>query len=162
MASVGYMNEISKRFEWRIPHFFPHLEEFNEYFYNSPKFLFNGESWFLALYPNGHRESNSTGYVSILLFRCCSGPSLSLKFSISLKSVEGKKEKETYCRYTFRDGGWGFGASHCISRAELFEKTSELLPSNVLTVIFAIKYSEVVEVERKFCDLLSYTKSLMM
>lgn len=148
MAVLGYMNETSKELIWRTPYLCPHLVEINKSPYTSCKFLFGGEVWFLTCYPNGSTEDDSIGYVSIHLFRCYSGPSLSLDFTVSLKTVHGKKEKLLHCRNIFQDTRWGFGVARWISRAELFERASEFLSSdNLLTVVFSIKFSEV---ESKF------------
>lgn len=141
MGTIGKVNKNSKHiyeFEWTISNFFS-LSEEDDISYNSPSFSFDGATWYLKVYPNGDKEYDSIGYVDLVLYRKSPGPPYSLEFSLSLKSLEGKKVGEWNEIFIFEEAFKSRGLSCFMSRSEIFEMESELLLSDALTVVCTLK-----------------------
>lgn len=145
MEAIGKVNTIPVyHVEWIIPNFFSLSKEDSRY-YDSCPFTFNGETWYLRIYPNGDEDEDSVGYVDIFLKRKSTGPSISVDFSLYLKSVNGKEiEKEQYS-CIFGEKNDACGCCCFISRSRLLRKRFELVPFDELTVVCTLKYSSSVK-----------------
>lgn len=154
MATFGKVHDLTKEFnfEWKIDNFFSLSEESGKP-YNSPLFSFAGESWFLSVYPNGDPEDNSVGCIGVYLNRDLSGsPIINLTWTFGLKTVDGKKVHEKQCAYAFGEDDMGWGSPVLLKRSTLFGRKSELVPSDILTIVFSVDYcSKSSDDSGKFC-----------
>lgn len=150
MATIGKVNNIRSAhdIEWKISNF-PSLFGKNGNCYCSPSFRFADEYWHLKIYPNGQESNVSNGCVSFYLARRYPGRSIRLKYVLGLKTVNGERDSEENCEYVFKETDKGFGLQ-CILRSKLFERRSELLPNDVLTVFCNLQYSNTAETPSKY------------
>lgn len=141
MATFGKVNDRTAEFhfEWQIDDFFSLPEEDGETCF-SPNFSIAGESWCFFINPNGKSAINSVGYVGAYLQRNEDLPYISLVWSFGVKTSEGKKDKEMKFSHVFHEESLGYGFAKFLKRSELFEKKSELVPSDVLTLVCDIEY----------------------
>lgn len=141
MKMVGYICEIEGKLtiEWKIKHLFSLYDKINSY-YKSPEFHFLGNSWELHLYPNGQTKTESVGWIGVYLKKISSGSSVTLDYSLDVKSTE---RTDDYCfnatSSVFDDGHRGRGYHKIISRSVLMDKKSELSHSNEITIICTMK-----------------------
>lgn len=151
MTTIGEIKKIKKEFdldiEWNIKNFLS-LSKKDGYFAWSDGFVFNDQTWVLVIYPNGASWDNSQGYISLGLCRSI-GPEIRQEFFLSLKAVNGKNDYERHCTEMFQDLK-AHVIPQFISRPELTRQESELLPSDVLTVICTMKSSKSTKNESKF------------
>lgn len=150
MATIGEIKITKKEFdrdiEWNIKNFLS-LSEKDGYFAWSSAFSFNGQIWWLVIYPNGASWDTSQGYISLGLCRAI-GPEIRQEFFLTLKALNGKKDYERHCTEMFQDLK-AHVIPRFISRSELTRQESELLPSGVLTVICTLKSSKSTKNESK-------------
>ena len=132
MSKIGEMRETASGFEWEI-HQFLSLPKDEGRSYCSPSMLYNGESWCLQIYPNGCYRTFD--YVNLCLVRLSTGPPVSIELSLSIKTVDGKKDLERHCTAVFDDFHYVHASSRFISRSELGRRETELVPSGILTLI---------------------------
>lgn len=149
-SPVGNVGKFAEEFEWRIPHFFSLPKEVDKYEI-SHTFSFAGESWYIAIFPNGVTEENTVGRVGLLLRRCSSGLPINLEYTFCLKTLKGEKFQEKHFTYNFTEAKQAYGTSDYITRKELFKKRSELLPNGGLTVVCLIKNPKSMENIGKSC-----------
>lgn len=160
MVTIGKLNEIQKELdiEWSISNFDSLSDEADKY-YASPSFYFNGSSWYLKIYPNGRNADKSVGYLGLCLIRLSPGPPNSVDFSVGVKTLYGKRDRERL--YTCICDSFGsryvpkcfisqYGTPWGISRSQLFERKSELMPFNVLTMLCTLKNPKDIEDSSKF------------
>lgn len=150
MAEIGGLSEIGGEvtFEWKIEAFSSLAVEIDT-FYNSPKFYFSNASWNLKIYPNGEKEHETEGSIGLYLMKKSSDSPVTLNYTIGLKTVDGKKEANQNYTYIFHHKDWGYGRRNLISRSDLLNKKSELLPSDVLTITCTMKNNEPKDVTGK-------------
>ena len=145
MPLIGKVKKIQVKghdTEWKIE-IFSNLEKEGICYY-SPEFSFANESWFLGIDPNGDSYNDSSGYINLYLYRKSSGSPIKLKFSVSLKTVNGMKFQERHCAETFEQ--WNHRQFlRFISISELEERKVGLLPSDVLTVVCTMQHSALTE-----------------
>lgn len=130
MTTIGTVQNLVRKlsFEWKIDNFF----SLSEKIYVSPSFLIAGESFCLCIYPN---EDNS---VEVYLRRKLDGPSINLAWSFGMKTTKGKEDHERKFTCVFKKAE-GYGTPEFLKRSELSEKKSELVPSDVLTIVCHIE-----------------------
>lgn len=155
--AVGEVNEISREIavEWKIKDFFSLPAEVDT-FYEGPVFSFAGASWCLIIRPNGKKETllydgrviNSEGSFGLYLRRTFSSPPIHLEYSLGLKTSGGKVNPQRHDSYNFEKAR-GCGFYELISRSELLEKKSDLVPSGVLTVVCRMWYPETADTSSK-------------
>lgn len=138
------MKEFDLEIEWNIKDFLS-LSEKDGFFAFSSEFFFNGQIWWIVIYPNGASWDNSQGYISLGLCRFL-GSEIRQEFFLSLKTLSGKKEYERHCTEMFQDLKVHI-TPRFISRSELTRQESNFLPSGVLTVICTLKSSKSIKVE---------------
>lgn len=142
MAPVGIVDKVSKVFEWRIPHFFSLLEGKDKHV-NSHSFSFAGEFWYLSIFLDGRQaDKEPVRCIGITLARYCSGPAINLDYSLSLKTSKGEIVNELHHQKSFTKSRVAAGSFRHISKDELSARKSELLPSDILTVLCTIKYTK--------------------
>lgn len=146
MGTLGKLKTKLYEMEWTIRNFDSlSVEE------ESPFFPSKEAAWHMTIAPNGMREHNSVGYVGLYLIRIARNRFSNLQVSFAIKTVDGKKYQETpYETLLCGKDCQIYGVPCFLPRAELFERKSELLPSNVLTILCTMKYSEPNEVPGKF------------
>ena len=151
MPLLGKVKKIEVKgcdIEWKIENF-SNLEKDGICYY-SPEFSYADESWFLGIDPNGDNYNDSFGYINLYLYRKSSGSPINLKFSLSIKSVNGMKNHERHCSGTFEQ--WNHHQFlRFISISELQERKVGLLPSDVLTIVCTIQNSTSTENTSKYC-----------
>lgn len=139
MATFGKVNDLTTEFhfEWQIDGFFS-LPEDGKGCY-SPTFSFAREAWYLRIWRNGDSEENWPGYVGANLYRDSDGPPINLSWSLAVKTTHGNIDKGCHFTHVFKKAeGWGIPIF--LKRSELSEKKSELVPSDVLTLVCHIDY----------------------
>lgn len=153
MKTIGKVNANLPiyEFEWTISNFFS-LSEDDDIIYKSPSFAFDGATWYLKIYPNGDKTDDSVGYVDLELRRKSSDPPYSLEFSLSLKTLEGKKDTEWQdtCIFETENGNQSCGVARFMPRSEILERKSELLPSGALTVVCTLRSPKFTEDASKY------------
>lgn len=127
--------------EWKISGFSSLLCENSNFFYSS-LFEFADEIWYLRLYPNGHELIKTIGSIGLYLMKQTSGLPINMEYSFGLKGLNGKKHCEHYRTSIYRDKEEGYGVHNCIFRSEIFDRKSDLLPADVLTVFCNLKLPE--------------------
>lgn len=145
MGLVGKVNNLTKEFhfEWKINNFFS-LSGENGKNYSSPLFSFANESWHLNVCPNGDPKYHAVGYISVYLHREVSGLSIiNLSWSFGLKTFDGKKVHEQHHTGVFSEDGKGYGSPGLLKRSTLLERKSELVPSDILTIVFTVDYCSI-------------------
>ena len=126
-------------FEWRILDYLSLPEESGQVYF-SPLFSLAGESCWLAILPNGDVENDSIRFIGLALVMENSVPEISLEVSFSFKTSDGKEDRRRHeVEEMSADEAKIYTANRCLLRAELLERKSELLPSNVLTVLCTVK-----------------------
>lgn len=151
--------------EWKIDGFFS-LSEGDAALYFSPPFLFGGKRWLLEVYTRGRpprNRSDSSGYVDLVVVKCGSNTSCKHTFSVSLKTVTGRKYNEEHCTKIFQ--GYDFHYfNRFISRLELSTNRHELVPNGVLTVLCTLKSTIRVSKSKSLFNKLSQklTRSLLL
>lgn len=123
--------------EWSIKNFFS-LSDTDGVCYSSPDFSFNGDKWYLGIYPNGSQFTGSSEHIDLGLGQHLISTSVYLEISFSLKTVEKEKNKKKHVKY-FGDNNIYNAFHRFISRSELLRRQSELVPQDVLTVVCKIK-----------------------
>lgn len=141
MATIGKVQSIKREFnfEWQIENFLSLPEEDGKS-YTSPSFSFAGESWHLRIYPHGELENNSVAYVGVYLIRNMSVHPITLALFLGIKAVDGEKEHEIQIICVFDKENDGYGTSKLLKRSTLSQKKSEIVPSDVLTIVCTIDY----------------------
>lgn len=143
MEPVGKVNNLAKQFnfEWEIDNFFS-LSTEDVKSYDSPLIEFANESWYLTVYPNGDPEDDTVGYIEVYLFRDFPGlPLINVSWSFGLKTFDGEKVHEQRHTFAFgEDHCIGYGSKKLLKRFTLLERKSELVPSNILTIVLTIDY----------------------
>lgn len=141
MEPVGKVNDLAKEFnfEWKIDNFFSLSKEDGKS-YDSPMFSFADESWYLTVYPNGDPYDSAVGYISVYLFS--PDPQfINLSWSFGIKTFDGKKVHEEHHTFVFgEDDTTGYGSEKLLKRCTLLERKSELVPSNILTIVLTVDY----------------------
>lgn len=123
--------------EWRIPNFSSLFDKGGVLYY-TPKFYFGGGTWHLGIEPNGFGYTHGSGHMDVRLQNYTACSSIRQSFSLSLKTVNGEKEREEQCTKLFV-GFLSFHKIHWfIPRLELSRRQSELMPDGVLTVVCAM------------------------
>lgn len=144
MEPVGEVNDLAKEFnfEWKIDNFFSLSKEYGKKYYTSPLFSFGDESWYLTVYPNGDPNDDTVGYISVYLYTASSDPPfINLSWSFGIKTFDGKKVHEEHHTFVFgEDDTAGYGSEKLLKRCTLLERKSELVPSNILTIVLTIDY----------------------
>ena len=140
MATKGKLKVNLEEFhlEWRIDNFLslPHAGDF----YISPTFFFADSYWCLNVYPNGSAEYNSEGYISLFLYRKSAGPQMDLECHFSLKTVDPKEDGEKQFAHVFIKRKKGYGVPFFLSRSELKKRKSELLSSDIFTILCHLRF----------------------
>ena len=153
---IGELNRTPAticEFEWRIPDFLCLPDEGGQVYF-SPLFSLAGASCVLAILPNGDVENNSFGFVGLALVRKNSVPPISLEVSFGFKTSDGKEDRSRYeVKDMSDDEAKIYVANRCLLRAELLERKSELLISNVFTVLCTIKHKKSTKDAGKLCVL---------
>lgn len=151
MEDIGDVCEIRGEvtFEWQVKDF-SSLSEKNKY-YTSSKFYFCGASWLLKLFPNGMPEEERTdGWIGVFLIKTSSDTSVTLDYSLGLKTIDKKIDSEVDISHVFDRKNSGRGIPKLLQRSILFEKKSNLLLlSDTLTVICTTKNSDSTDVTGK-------------
>lgn len=124
---------------WTIYDFFS-LSEKDGVGYWSPLFSFNGYSWFLGMYPNGARSTDSLGHIDMYLELNTkfSDPPIRVDFSIAIKTANGQKDHESHFTKDF-NGRKRHEFLRFITRSDLSMRVSELISSGSLTVVCTMK-----------------------
>lgn len=149
MEKIGDLSETKGEItiEWRIKDFSSLHHEIGKH-YESPKFYFCGASWTIWLYPNGDTEE-SKDWLSLYVVRKSNGSPVTLDYTLGLKSIDKKNDVLLTDTDDFHGIDYGWGMREVILKTELMNKKSELLPSDILTVICSLKNKERNEVARK-------------
>lgn len=131
---IGELNYSGPKveIEWKIPDFFLYSQE--DCAFASPDFHALNSTWYLLVFPNGHKQTKSTGFVSLYLRN------------------HDSKAKELYCEFGIKTGHnsvqdkHGFtwseecsGKSKFIERSELQRKKSTLVPSSGVILTCLVK-----------------------
>lgn len=124
--------------EWTIPNFFS-LSKKDGAYYWSPKFSFGGEEWYLRISPNGQSKRDSHNHVDLHLYKYSSGTSIRQTCSLSLKTLKGEKQYEKHGTKVFDGFGERYEFNRFISRSEISNRMSELVPGGDLTVVCKMK-----------------------
>lgn len=153
LTTIGELSVTAGEFvvKWKIKDF-SSLSSETDVNYVSPTFVFAGESWSLQIFPNGQSElffddplEKSEGNIDLFLWRESSGAPICLDYSLGLEMLDGKIELENLFSDTFKKSD-GYGAVKLLSRAELLlQRKYDLIPSDILTVVCKIKYSNSTE-----------------
>lgn len=142
-AILGKRGEISisgsgEDIEWRIAGFMS-LSKKDGTWYYSPTFSFSGETWYLVISPNGWSKHDTFGHVDLYLFKNYSHRSIKQAFSLSLKTVKGKKYNEKHDAKEFEKWASYHGFVRYLPNLELSRRQIELVPNGVLTVVCTMK-----------------------
>lgn len=146
--SIGKLNNISigtnvlqkeLEIEWKISKF-SSLPRDAGYHFNSPLFNFADASWYLKILLNGHQGKTSVGCIGLYLNRKCSGTPINMKYTVGLKTFNGEKDSEHHRQFIFKNEEYGHGVHACIMRGELYERKSDLMPCDELTLFCNLKY----------------------
>lgn len=140
---------ISNAIQWKISNF-SSLSGENSNFYVSPSFNFYGESWYLRLYPNGRQLIKSVGCIGLYLMRETSLSAINIEYTLGLKRLNGKKYLEHFRTNVYKDKGEGYGVHNCIFRSEVFDRKSDLLPADVLTVFCNLQFPTTIQTSSKY------------
>lgn len=145
---IGKLNNISigtnvlqkeLEIEWKILKF-SSLPRDDGYDFISPLFNFADASWYLKIQLIGHQGKTSVGCISLYLNRKCSGTPINMKYTLGLKTFNGEKDSEHHRQYIFRNNEYGCGVHACITTCELYERKSDLMPCDELTLFCNLKY----------------------
>ena len=139
---AGTLYATATGFEWKIDNFFHFSENGNVYSYSSPFFSHYGESWYLAIDPNGMCYNDSLGYVNLHLVNESLNSPITVDFTLALKTSNGERYLEKGFTKTFKKGKAQHHAIQFISRSDLEGKKTDLVPSGVLTVVCTFKTSK--------------------
>lgn len=131
--TVGSLQEAIEEMSvvWRIPDFFSLPDEVNSR-YCSTAFQFLGKSWYLGMCPK------EEGWIGVHLYSKTICIPLTVAFSISLNTVDGKKYNEFNFTHFFGKST-GYGSRALVRRSQLIEKKDMLVPSDVLTIFCSVK-----------------------
>lgn len=140
MPTIGSVNEISDGFLWRIGYFFTLTE--GEY-YNSPEFSFGDHSWFLTI-----QRDNKCRCITVWLGKKSPHCSIVTDCSISLKTLDDKKDKEYY-RCDIKGVRIKSRSYRIISLSETFVRESEQVPSDIFAVLCIFKHPNSIEDKSK-------------
>lgn len=124
--------------EWKIGGFF-YLSTTGDAYYCSPVFSFDGQAWYLGIYPNGDSSRDSTGHINVYLIKYLTIASTRQAFSLSLKTAKGEKYREKHSTKVFERAGDFHEFHRFLPRSELTRRSSELVPQGVLTVVCTMK-----------------------
>lgn len=140
--SIG-TNASQKELEidWKITKF-SSLPKHNGYRLSSSSFNFADASWLLEIVLNGHQGNTSHGPIGLYLNVKGSGPTFKIEYTLGLKTFSGKRDSEYHRQHIFRIVNEGFGVHACIMRSELYERKSDLMPHDDLTLFCNLKYPE--------------------
>lgn len=141
MTTLGIVHDITEEFyfKWEIDDFFSLPEEDGKK-YPSPSFSFGGESWHLEIYPHGQSKNNSVGYIDVYLSRNLPGPPFSVVCSLGIKICDGKRDVTKQFTYVYQKAIRIRGFRKLFRRSILSKKRSELVPSDVLTIVCKVDY----------------------
>lgn len=143
MATIGDICETRGEIvmEWRIKDY-SSLHQLTDIPYESPKFYFSGASWNIRLYNNGQTVNDSSGWLGLYVRRWSSGSPVNLNYSLGLKSIDGKNDVRITETSVFDRKDYGWGKSKVITKTALMEQKSELIPSDILTVVCSLKNND--------------------
>lgn len=144
MGTIGNVDKISEEFQWRIPNFFSLAESDKPE--NSPTFSFAGELWYMSI-----SLTSFPGFITVWLSRYCSGPSIELQYTLSLRTSGGKKHNLVHYTHSFSGKREEQSFMNYTSRTELLKRQWELVPRKVLTVLCTIKHTTSTEDKGKNC-----------
>lgn len=168
MATIGSVSiipmetnllERSHHIEWKILNFTSISGEDN-YYVNSPPFILAGESWNFKLYPNGQQKKNSMGYICLYLNKISSGSSVTLEYSLGLKTLKGKKFLEHYRTSTFNRTHRACGVHKCLLRSYLLKITSVFSYTDPLTFFCNLKCKTAVNRSKPYIYLITNLNNL--
>lgn len=150
MAKIGDLCETKGEItvEWTIKDF-SSLHQLIDVPYESPKFYFCGASWSIWLYPNGETRNESNGWLSLYLMRLSSGSPVTLTYSFCLESYNGYHNVNITEIGDFNEKEAGKGKSKVILNTSFMEKKSQLIPSDILTVVCCLKNNKTNDVTSK-------------
>lgn len=150
MGKIGDISETKGKItiEWRIKNF-SSLQHEIDVWYESPNFYFSGASWSIVLYPNGETQYESNGWLGLYLMRWSSGSPVTLDYTLGLRSIDNKNDVLITDTADFHENEDGWGMRKVILKTELMDRKSELLPSDILTVVYSLKNKEPNDVARK-------------
>lgn len=143
MTKIGEVSTNQKEhgvdIEWTISDFFS-LSEKDGVGYWSPLYSFDSYSWFLGIYPNGARSTDSLGHIDLYLELNKKTLDLPIRvdFSIAIKTANGQKDHERHFTKDF-NGRKRHDFLRFITKSDLSMRVSDLTPSGVLTVVCTMK-----------------------
>lgn len=122
--------------EWRITRFFSISEyKLDAEYYESPIFSIEGAPLFFSLFPrNMHHPECATLYLNSKVYR-----EFSIKYNFGFRKLDGSVEQLKNGSGIMNGKEKRCALSSDIVLAEVLERKSELVPSDVLTVTCTIK-----------------------
>lgn len=168
MSSFKKIGEISKAsgkvaLEWKIDNFFSYTEKNSEYF--SSEFSILNLTWQISVRPNGKASDNSTGWVSLFLYRVDNGVSKSIDFSFGIKSKKQFIVNKGETTWQSDNEGWGWPMF--IEKSTLKQWKENVVPSGNLTIICSIIVKDepefdIEESEYKVLNVLKLLKCVLL
>lgn len=130
MSELGNVDEISEGFLWRIGDICTLIKD---HVYCSPKFSFADNNWHLFVV-----RGNKSRCINVELRRISMGSPLIVDYTISFKTLDGKKDKE-HCRCDVKEVSLKPGLYRILSIQESFVIEREPVSSNVFAVLCVLK-----------------------
>lgn len=140
IGEVGAMPLKGCDFEWKIKDIFSYSEEDYEYYFFSPSFSFNGQSWSFVIHPNAGSYGNTPGYIDLCLIGSEYHHHIKLDFSLCLKTAYGTKYRVNHYINLFDQINYRSAVYRMIARSELLARKTELAPAGILTVVYTMRY----------------------
>lgn len=135
MSSLGVIGELGEsKFEWKIADFFS-LSATKESSYTSPSFVFANTSLHLWIYPAGNVAAKS-GFLSLFLVNESKNP-FHVNMALHIKKVDGTILELTAAMDVYIKTSMGY--NNLYQKSSLKQNKSELVPSNILTIVCILK-----------------------
>lgn len=157
MKKIGKLNNIpiginvlqkKQEIEWKISNF-SSLPRGEDNCFKSPLFSFANESWSLWIHLMGVQQNGSYEIIGLFLEKQSPGPRINIECTVGFKTFNGKKVSEHHRQHIFKNGEAEYRVSAFIKRCKLYERKSDLMPDDQLTVFCNLKYPKHVETTSK-------------
>ena len=151
-VETGEMSKIVKEkaceVEWKVNSYFVLEKDLMCVF--SCDFSFEGETWYLGMWPNGLRNKDTSRYIDLFLFRRSAGLPIKIEFCLSLKTVNGRKDFERIETRDFEDLSSQHFIHRFTSKYELRRRRNEFENSGFLTFVCTLKIINSTESKNKY------------
>lgn len=141
MSTLGNVDGISDGLLWRIGDIYTLIKD---HVYYSPKFAFADNDWRLCVV-----RDNKVRCINVQLRRISKGSPLTIDYSVTLKTMYGKEDKE-HCRCDVKEVSLKQGDYRIVSIQESFVSETEQVPPNVFAVLCTLKHPKSVDDKSKF------------